>query len=844
MDRFTWVDFFKELSIKLLPYRGRGKELIEKVNDVYEQAKLSNSKLKNNITDAQLEQYGIDYNQVDPFTIFGVFNRGLQIDNRKILCSAFKDVFDIDAEIPSDFDGIPVMDMRQAWIISENYDLWDLYEAAINYADYNTDRDIFIESFNKISTRKTSIGYVTFGLFWIRPETYIGLDTRNYHYIKEFAPELMKYFKASKETGEEYLTLCEGLKEKYKSSDAIKNGLDLSYNAWLYSMPLMFQCNPDRYDIKSALNNLDRITYRVNKGFVNKIVEGMRVYLWISKSDGGVIAKAKTISKVGRHDDPEGDQYFFDEESNSDKDTVWIEFTDKLQDSIISRDVCKKHPTLKDMKIFKMTQGTTYELTIEQAKAIDDIIEGKPVPQLEEEPAININETNDKRYWIYSPGENAFLWEECIKNGIMYLGWGELGDLTQYASREEMREKMLEIYEPNSSYSHSALATWEFVNVMKQGDVIFAKKGNKKIIGRGIVTGDYEFVFDREGTYKNIRKVNWINNEEHEHIWSTTVMKTLTDITKYPDYWPKLNALFDGKGDDISSVEYQPYDKTKFLEQVFMDEQEYDKLSSLLKNRKNIILTGSPGVGKTFMAKKLAYSIMKEQNEDRILPIQFHQSYSYEDFIEGFRPTSDGKLEIIPGAFKDFCDRIQEENNPDKKYFCIIDEINRGNLSKIFGELMMLIEEDKRESSGEYVILPYSRDRFSIPDNLFIIGTMNTADRSLSIVDYALRRRFVFYPVKPAFGKQTFKKYLMEKNSLSEEQVEFINKKIISLNKNIEEYLGEGFNIGHSYFINKLDPDNFEESFDDIVKYQIIPTLEEYFYDDEKKIDGLKQQVL
>ena len=840
--RFTWTEFFRELSFKLLPYRGRGNELIQKIDEVYNQAKLSNQKLKNNLDEVQLKHFDIDPNQVDPFTILGVINRGLHVDNRKILCSAFKEIFEMNSELPSDFDGIPVMDMRSAWIIAENYDLWDLYEAAINLADEGKDREKFIDAFNKVSKRKTSVGYITFGLFWIRPETYIALDARNANYLREVALDLEKYFKVSKETGEEYLSLCEGLRLKYESLPEISNNLDFSYNAWLFSQPLMFQCNPDRYDIKSALENLDKMTYRVNKGFINKIEEGMRVYLWQSKSDGGIIAKAKTISKVGHYDDPEGDRYYLDEESTADTDNVWIEFTDKFINHVISRDVCKNHPVLKDMKIFKMAQGTTYDLTIEQAKAIDDIIEGKPIPQIEEDKTEK-TDSDGKRYWIYSPGENAFLWSDCIKEGKMYLGWTDLGDLSQYTEKEEMRQKLIELKGSDSSYSHSALATWEFANVMKPGDIVFVKKGSRKIIGRGVVTGGYVYEPEREGTYKNTREVDWINIEEHEHPWFPIVQKTLTDITKYPDYWPKLNALFDGKGEEISSIEYQPYDKAKFLEQVFMEEKEYDKLFNLLKNRKNIILTGSPGVGKTFMAKRFAYSIMKEQNEDRVLPIQFHQSYSYEDFIEGFRPTADGKLEIVPGSFKEFCDRIQEENDSNKRYFCIIDEINRGNLSKIFGELMMLMEEDKRESSGEFAVLPYSKDRFSIPDNLYIIGTMNTADRSLSIVDYALRRRFAFYPVKPAFGRPSFKKYLMEKDSLSEEQVEFINKRLIALNNEIRDYLGSGFEIGHSYFVNKLDPENFDESYRDIIDYQIIPMLEEYLYDDENKVQELIELI-
>ena len=176
-----------------------------------------------------------------------------------------------------------------------------------------------------------------------------------------------------------------------------------------------------------------------------------------------------------------------------------------------------------------------------------------------------------------------------------------------------------------------------------------------------------------------------------------------------------------------------------------MQQEDYEKLVDILKIKKNIILQGAPGVGKTYAAKRLAYSIMGEKDVERVMMVQFHQSYSYEDFIMGYRPTATG-FELKKGVFYNFCKKA--EIDTDRDYFFIIDEINRGNLSKIFGELFMLIENDKR---GIPLQLLYADEKFSVPRNAYLIGMMNTADRSLAMLDYALRRRFAFVDLKPGF---------------------------------------------------------------------------------------------
>lgn len=271
------------------------------------------------------------------------------------------------------------------------------------------------------------------------------------------------------------------------------------------------------------------------------------------------------------------------------------------------------------------------------------------------------------------------------------------------------------------------------------------------------------------------------------------------------------------------------YDEESFLNDVFMDKSQYARLKSLLLTKKNVILQGAPGVGKTFAAKKLAYSILGEADESHVEFVQFHQSYTYEDFIMGFRPNEEGGFYLKRGIFYNFCKKAKAD--PDSKYFFIIDEINRGNLSKIFGELLMLIENDYR---GESIKLAYSDELFDVPRNLYIIGMMNTADRSLAMIDYALRRRFSFFDMIPAFQTEGFKAY---QEKLDNKQFDNIIDGIVKLNEVIsnDDSLGQGFCIGHSYFCNQKKVNI--EWLQNVINYDILPMLKEYWFDDIKQYE-------
>ena len=434
-------------------------------------------------------------------------------------------------------------------------------------------------------------------------------------------------------------------------------------------------------------------------------------------------------------------------------------------------------------------------------------------------------------YWLLAPGEGANKWDEFYENNIMALGWGNFDNIKNYPTKEEINKKLQIMYGDNKKHFNDTLALYQFAYDIKEGDIVFAKRGIGEIIGKGIVESDYEY--DSTKDYPHIRKVKWI----HKGDWNYSkefngklAMKTLTDITPYNGLIRNINTLI---GDDEieKTSQYLEYSKEEFLNEVYIDEMEYETIVNLLKYKKNLIIQGAPGVGKTFMAKRLAYSIMGEKNLDRVMMVQFHQSYSYEDFIMGFRPTNDG-FELKNGTFYNFCKKAEIDDEND--YFFIIDEINRGNLSKIFGELFMLIESDKRGESKKIQLL-YSDESFFIPENVYIIGLMNTADRSLAMIDYALRRRFAFFDLKPGFQSRGFKEYQEE---ISDSQFDKLIEVIESLNDDIkdDDSLGEGFRIGHSFFSN-LSSADLEEKMKFIVEYEIIPLIKEYWFDEEDKIN-------
>ena len=696
-----------ELADKLLAFKDDRQALIATLQHVYAELGMDLP---------TLDSGGIP-KDIDPFTVYGLFNRGLTDNKRRAVALGIGGALGVQAPLHDDFVGVPTLINFNATLYDQACRgdgdierLWDLFTVALAYADRPTEQTgaAFCHAYDAVLKQRYASWNVTMGLFWVRPYAYVNLS---------------------------------------------------KLDRWFLRLP-------------------DRMPPDVN-------------------------------AEVSQLASPPGA-------------FAYLALRDRVLDAMSSG--AYEYKTFPELSACAWRVSEQVNRENKQAD--------KDKEEVTQAAALGDDGVQTVRYWLYAPGEGACKWDEFYKRGIMGLAWGEVGDLSSYATKQGLKAQMLQTYPENGTQKNDIHALWQFANEMKPGDVVFVKKGKAEIVGRGVVTGNY--VYDAEGSdYPNIREVRWTHTGQWP-VDERLPMKTLTDVT-YKQVFVTLmeSSFFDSE--EAAAIEEMPVSLTEysveiFLEEVYMDRERYDAIVGLLKTKKNIIMQGAPGVGKTYAAKRLAYSMMGVKDVSRVKLIQFHQSYSYEDFIEGYRPSGAG-FELVKGAFYSFCKKAADDDE-ENAYFFIIDEINRGNLSKIFGELFMLIESDKR---GNELQLLYSRELFSVPTNVHIIGMMNTADRSLAMLDYALRRRFAFVELSPAFDSDGFRKYCA---GLDNSRFEALVREVESLNRAIveDESLGEGFCIGHSYFCNMKRETCTDEARASIVEYELIPMLKEYWFDEPGKV--------
>lgn len=818
---FTWIPFYKEFALKLLQFRNNRQPLIDWI---YSNIK---SEYIKHLKDAPNGRHVAD---IDPFTVFAIFNRGISHDKRAKICLTFKNYLNISAPVPKDFDGIPVMNTMRSNFMAfadkrRDGDIerfWNVFEAAV------TDRDIQKE-YDALSNQYLIRFNLTMGLFWIKPDKFLPLDGNSRDLLATFGIKI---------DDKKYLLYADYVKVM-KQLDEKMNTEDLGYSDYAgFSHAAYLTKTEARNFIKEKNNN--EIHYWM-------YAPGEQAKYWDQYYDEGIMGigwskmenlKAYTDNKktrnklsqlYGNHSSHKQDacmlyNFAFDIKPGD------IVFAKKGRGIIVGRGIVTsdyifdenrtEQPNIR--KVNWTDKGNWKTDTLQVTKTLTDI-----TPYLDYVAKLNrlIDGNNPTQHSIAESEQSGYrhYWWLVANPKIWSLNSMKIGEEQDYTLYNE--------------FGHKRKVSQNFLDA-KAGDIVIGYESTptKQIVGLlevskandgNVITFKKKEVLPTPIDYSALKNIPELEEMEYMKNQQGTFFKVSAEE------YDIIMELVRGENPLPTNAKKEIYNKKKFLNEVFISFDDYDQLEILLLRKKNLILQGAPGVGKTFAARRLAYAIMGEKDDSRVMQVQFHQNYSYEDFVMGYKPNEDSGFEMKNGIFYRFCKRAAADK--DHKYFFIIDEINRGNLSKIFGELLMLIENDYRDKP---IQLSYKDKQFSVPDNLYLIGMMNTADRSLAMIDYALRRRFSFFEMKPGFESPQFEDYV---KSQTIPHLDKLVKAIIELNKVIEsdDSLGSGFCIGHSYLC------NLDNSIDlkNIVEYDIIPMLKEYWFDNNHRFNQEAQKL-
>lgn len=1018
---FTWVSIYQEAAERLRAYRQKQAELIRILHDIRE-AGLKTTPLEDEDTDGSR----FELTEIDPFTFMGNFNRGVTDANRTAMWQLLKERWSLTSDTPADYDGLPLLNNMSSWLmpyakkrVPHHVDtLWQVFEVIMQAGP--DDGALTAQQLDAcFALRKVAKANLTMGFFWCRPSVWPAADRKNVAFART------KGVVTRPSDGASYLSWVDELR-RVTGPDVI----DFSRQAHVWATeekpkfghPFDFLFD-DQEQAETVLDHLRRYVLVLDDGDNTagaRLVVSSKAYQatkapmvpctafrimygrWVVM-DYGASKTEKIVRLVLREDSPFAAPaaHRWSAFAIQIDGVSYAVFAFELEEYLDNAALQQAHlnASLQVRDHFRSMKRSPY--TEDHRPELWQLIT-EPDSRLHLlQRGLREATTEKKRpVWLIAPGERAVMLPEWRASSHITIGWGKTGDLSLLTGPDQVREAVA-TFEPNSGKDIVGGMLYDFAQEMQEGDEVYLKGGLYRILGRGVVRSDYQFVEGAEEEHCHQRSVEWQDNREMSVPEGITLPQVtlshletkpelLDAIRKFyegnpativretpgeppspsnfwwfnfnPDIWsvekridvemlspnevetfsalnekgrkrqkahwfeaarpgdlavayvtsPKrfavaiyrvtrgmaetnregvgfaiieklprpvlldemkahpqlklseplnytrssilkltreefeaIKELAEAAEGDADSMETPVYSMDSALQDLFMTRQKLQGICDTLRRKKNLVLQGAPGTGKTFVARRLAYLLMGVKDEGRAPIVQFHQSMSYEDFVQGYRPDGKGSFALRDGPFYQFCRKAM--TRPDDPHVFIIDEINRGNLSKILGELMMLIEPDKR--SPAYALpLTYAttqEDCFYVPANVYIIGTMNTADRSLSMVDYALRRRFAFVEMEPGFDHPVFRTCL-EAQNVSPIVCDRIIEGMALVNESITRdaaNLGTGYRIGHSFFVPSERVDDADAWVHDVLTHEVLPLLQEYWVDDSKSLGAARQAL-